>query len=239
MPAPIIEAHRGARAEAPENTLAAFQLALDLKVDSIELDVHPAADGTLVVIHDDTVDRTTNGTGAVAAMPLGDLRKLDAGLKFHDRFAGERIPTLDEVLARVAPTPTTLNIEIKQPPPGMKVAEGVVERLRRHGKADRYMVSSFDIDALLAVRRLAPEVALALIGEPPEVLASARELTLPWIHCNQPSLTAALLSQAHGSGILVGVWTVNDPVAVRHWATLGVNRIITDNPRAMLALGLF
>lgn len=238
MPAPIIEAHRGASAEAPENTLAAFQLALDLQADSIELDVHPVADGTLVVIHDDTVDRTTHGTGAVASMTFGDLRKLDAGVKFHARFAGERIPTLDEVFGLVAPTATALNIEIKHPPPGMKVAEGVVEQLRRYGKADQYLVSSFDIDALLTIRRLAPEVTLALIGESRAALASASQLNLPWIHCSHPSLNARLLSQAHGSGIRVGVWTVNDPVAVRHWTALGVNRIITDNPRAMLALGL-
>ena len=234
----IIEAHRGARAEAPENTLAAFQRALDLKAPSIELDIHPAADGTLMVIHDDTLDRTTDGTGPVAALVLRDLRKLDAGAKFQAGFAGERIPTLNEAMGRVAPTSTLLNIEIKRPPPGMRVAEGVVQLLRHYGKAERYVVSSFDADALLAVRRLAPEVKLALIGEAPAVLARARELRLPWIHCSHPSLTVELVRQAHADGIRVGVWTVNDTEQVRHWAANGVDRIITDNPRAMLALGL-
>jgi glycerophosphoryl diester phosphodiesterase len=234
----IIEAHRGARAEAPENTLAAFQRALDLKAHSIELDIHPAADGTLVVIHDDTLDRTTDGTGPVAALNLRDLRKLDAGAKIHADFAGERIPTLGEVMGRLAPTPTLLNIEIKRPPPGMRVAEGVVQLLRHYGQAERYVVSSFDADALLAVRRLAPEVKLALIGEAAAVLARARELHLPWIHCSHPSLTVELVRQAHADGIRVGVWTVNDTEQVRHWAANGVDRIITDNPRAMLALGL-
>ena len=234
----IIEAHRGARAEAPENTLAAFQRALDLKAPSIELDIHPAADGTLMVIHDDTLDRTTDGTGPVAALVLRDLRKLDAGAKFQAGFAGERIPTLNEAMGRVAPTSTLLNIEIKRPPPGMRVAEGVVQLLRHYGKAGRYVVSSFDADALLAVRRLAPEVQLALIGEAAEVLARARELRLPWIHCSHPSLTAELVRQAHEAGIHVGVWTVNDTQQARQWAACGVERIITDDPRAMLALGL-
>ena len=234
----IIEAHRGARAEAPENTLAAFQRALDLKAHSIELDIHPAADGTLVVIHDDTLDRTTDGTGPVAALNLRDLRKLDAGAKVHADFAGERIPTLGEVMGRLAPTPTLLNIEIKRPPPGMRVTEGVVQLLRHYGQAERYVVSSFDADALLAVRRLAPEVKLALIGEAAAVLARARELRLPWIHCSHPSLTVELVRQARADGIRVGVWTVNDTEQVRHWAANGVDRIITDNPRAMLALDL-
>ena len=234
----IIEAHRGARAEAPENTLAAFQRALDLKAHSIELDVHPAADGTLVVLHDDTLDRTTDGAGPVAALNLRDLRKLDAGAKFHADFAGERIPTLGEVMGRVAPTRTLLNIEIKRPPAGMRVAEGVVQLLRHYGKAERYVVSSFDLNALLSVRRLAPEVPLALIGGAADVLARARALRLPWIHCSHSSLTVELVRQAQADGIHVGVWTVNDPAQARHWAEHGVERIITDDPRAILALGL-
>ena len=234
----IIEAHRGARAEAPENTLAAFQRALDLQAHSIELDIHPAADGTLVVIHDDTLDRTTDGTGPVAALNLRDLRRLDAGAKVHADFAGERIPALGEVMGRVAPTPTLLNIEIKRPPPGMRVAEGVVQLLRHYGQADHYVVSSFDLNALLSVRRLAPEVKLALIGGAADVLARARALRLPWIHCSHSSLTVELVRQAQADGIHVGVWTVNDPAQARHWAALGVERIITYDPRAILALGL-
>lgn len=234
----IIEAHRGARIEAPENTLAAFQLALDLQVDSIELDVHPAADGTLVVIHDATVDRTTNGTGAVASLTWHELRRLDAGASFGAAFAGQRIPTLDETLTCVAPTSTSLNIEIKRSPPGLPVAANVARLLFHYGRMARDMVSSFDAEALDAVRRLAPEVALALIGAAPDVLARARELHIPWIHCSLPSLTPELVAQAVASRIHVGVWTVNDPEEARHWMRLGVERIITDDPRALLAAGL-
>ncbi len=109
----LIEAHRGDSASAPENTLAAFRRAVELGVPSVELDVHPARDGTLVVIHDDTVDRTTDGTGAVSDKTLDELRCLDAGSWFGSQFAGERIPTLAEVLELLAPSATGLNIEIK------------------------------------------------------------------------------------------------------------------------------
>ncbi|MGI6100135.1 MAG: glycerophosphodiester phosphodiesterase [Kiritimatiellia bacterium] len=234
----IIEAHRGARAEASENTLAAFQRALDLKADSIELDVHPAVDGTLMTIHDNTLDRTTDGTGPLTSLSMRELRKLDAGAKFHADFAGERIPTLGEAMGRIAPTNTLLNIEIKRPAPGSRAAEGVVQLLRHYGKAEKYVVSSFDHNALLAVRSLAPEVKLALIGNAADVLARARALHLPWIHCNHTTLTPEIVREAQAAGIHVGVWTVNDPEQVRYWAANGVERMITDDPRTMLALGL-
>ena len=108
---PVIEAHRGDSANAPENTLAAFQRALALGVAWIELDVHPAKDGTLMVLHDDTVDRTTNGSGAVRDLTPDQLRRLDAGSWFAPSFSGERIPGLPEVLELVAPTATGLNVE--------------------------------------------------------------------------------------------------------------------------------
>jgi glycerophosphoryl diester phosphodiesterase len=236
MASPIIEAHRGASAEASENTLAAFQRAIDLNADSIELDVHPAADGTLAVIHDATLDRTTDGVGEVGSFTFNTLRKLDAGAKFHADFAGQRIPTLAEVMGRLASSPTTLNIEIKSPPPGMKVAGQVVQLLRHFDRAARDVVSSFDLEALLAVRRLAPEVTLALIGETPVILAWALEHRFPWIHCSDSSLTAELVARAHAGGLRVGVWTVDDPGRFRLWAAQGVEKIITNNPREMLAL---
>src|SRR5690606_40107102 len=96
---PLRVAHRGARAEGPENTLAAIRLALEKGADGFELDVHRTRDGHLVVCHDETVDRTTDGTGAIGAMTLAELKRLDAGRWFDERFAGERIPTLDEVWA--------------------------------------------------------------------------------------------------------------------------------------------
>ncbi|MFC1454078.1 DUF4838 domain-containing protein [Verrucomicrobiota bacterium] len=117
----IIEAHRGDSSKAPENTMAAFQRALELNVPSIELDVHPAVDGTLMVIHDATVDRTTNGTGAVYDKSMEELLKLDAGIKFSPEFTGEKIPVLVDVLKLLAQSNIQLNIEIKTSPPGVNV----------------------------------------------------------------------------------------------------------------------
>lgn len=131
---PLIEAHRGDSSGAPENTLAAFERALGLAVPSIELDVHPARDGTLMVIHDGRVDRTTDGSGAVRDMSVSELLRLDAGAKFAPEFAGERIPQLLEVFELVVPTDTRLNVEIKSSPPGMDVPGAVAETMRRFGK---------------------------------------------------------------------------------------------------------
>ncbi|HEY8531638.1 MAG TPA: glycerophosphodiester phosphodiesterase family protein, partial [Limnochorda sp.] len=115
MSKPLILAHRGASAEAPENTLAAFRLALEQGADGFELDIHRTRDGHLVVCHDERVDRTTDGTGFIGSMTLAELKKLDAGRWFDARFAGERIPTLDEVWALVeeAGGIRLLNIEVK------------------------------------------------------------------------------------------------------------------------------
>jgi len=185
---PVVEAHRGDSSNAPENTMAAFERALELAVPSIELDIHPAKDGTLMVIHDDTVDRTTNGSGPVCDMPVDELLRLDAGTRFASHFAGEKLPLLVQVLDRVVPTDALLNIEIKSSPPGMDVPNSVAELLRRFGKGREYVVSSFDLPTLLQVRTIAPEIALALIGDGREILLQARHHHLPWIHGNRTTV---------------------------------------------------
>ena len=144
MTVPAIEAHRGNSAEAPENTLAAFGSAIRLGAPWIELDIHPSKDGVLVVIHDGTVNRTTGGRGEVGALTLEELRRLDAGSWFAPAFAGQRIPTLEEVFELAAPAGTRLNIEIKRAPGGLDVAPAVAALLRRYGAESRYVVSSFE-----------------------------------------------------------------------------------------------
>jgi glycerophosphoryl diester phosphodiesterase len=232
---PAIEAHRGDPANAPENTLAAFEAALRLGVPWIELDVHPAADGTLVVIHDDTIDRTTDGSGAVCDLTVDALRRLDAGSWFAPRFAGERIPQLVEVLELVAPAGTRLNVEIKTPPAGFRVAPAVVDLLRRFGKAREYVVSSFDLPALLQVQAIAPEIALALIGRGPEILEPARHHGLAWIHAHHATLDEGIVVRAHAAGLGVDVWTVDDPRMLATWTARGVDKLCTNRPAAMLA----
>lgn len=231
---PLIEAHRGDSANAPENTLAAFAHALALAVPSIELDVHPARDGTLMVIHDDTVDRTSDGSGRVCDMTVAELLRLDVGAKFGPAFIGERMPQLGEVLRRVAQTPARLNVEIKLSPAGMDVPQAVVRLLRQFGKQREYIVSSFDLSCLLQVRALDPAIPLALIGNGPEILTCAWQHGLPWINCNHGTVDKKLIGHAHRLGIRVGIWTVDDPETLRFWRRVGVDKICTNRPAQML-----
>src|SRR5882672_9051969 len=170
---PLRVAHRGASARAPENTLAAFAEAVRLGANAIELDVHLTADGVPVVIHDGTVDRTTNGRGDVGRMTLKDLRRLDAGAWFSSRFRGERIPTLEEAL-EWARGRCGLNLEIKGPSGRRRtgaagaggaaglpqVALAVARALRRTGFREPVIVSSFSPQALRAARAHMPHVRL-------------------------------------------------------------------------------
>ncbi len=231
----LIEAHRGDSANAPENTLAAFRRALALGVPWIELDVRLSRDGHLMVIHDDTVDRTTSGSGAVGKMTAEELQRLDAGAWFAPEFAKERLPRFAEVLELVAPTDTLLNVEIKVSAAGVELPRAVVELLGRFRKEAQYVVSSFDLEALLQVRALAPEISLALIGAGPEILPLAVGRGFPWIHAAYHSLAPELVAEAHANGIRVNVWTVDDPAHASACRMRGVDKICTNNPALMMA----
>ena len=220
-------AHRGASGGHPENTLLAFERALTQGADALEFDVRATADGVPVVIHDATVDRTTNGRGPVAAFSLADIRRLYAG-------AGELVPTLDEVLARFSQTP--LLIEIKEP----RATTAVVELIRRHGAESAVLLGSFHLAALRPARR----ARLATIASRLETGAAwgASRLWLPgWpgayrafsvperdgmVHVVDPRF----LRLAARLGKPVHVWTVNDPAdAARLWK-LGACGMVTDYP---------
>jgi glycerophosphoryl diester phosphodiesterase len=147
----VVAAHRGACRYAPENTVRAFEEAISRGARAIELDVHLTGDGELVVIHDALVDRTTDGRGAVASLTTGEVGGLDAGSWYSPDFAGERVPTLDQVL-RLTAGRARLNIELKSVPPG-PVAAKVVDAVTEHGAADRAVLMSFDLDSVLAAKR--------------------------------------------------------------------------------------
>jgi len=234
---PLIEAHRGDSGNAPENTLAAFARALNLGVPWIELDVHPAADGTLMVIHDDTVDRTTDGSGAVGDLTVDELSRLDAGVGFSTIYTGERIPRFLDVLELVAPTQTRINVEIKRPPKGMDVARGVVDCLCAFGKQHEYTVSSFDMQTLLDVRKIDPRITLAPIGKMPDILTKAERHGFPWVHGEQSTVTREAIARAHEQGIRVNVWTVDDPERLPFWMDAGVDKICTNQPAFLLDAG--
>lgn len=233
---PIVEAHRGDSTNAPENTMAAFRRAVELGVVSIELDVHPSKDGTLMVMHDARLDRTSCGSGAISDMTTAELDALDVGTWFSAEYAGEKMPRLEDVFRLLAPTSIKLNIEIKSPPPGRDVVETVVSMLRSHGKEREYIVSSFDLDVFLDMQRIAPEVTLALIGKSPDILPLAKKHSIPWIHGKYDILSAEWVEQVHAEGLLLNAWLVDDAARLKTCLSLGVDKVCTNRPETIQRL---
>ncbi len=231
---PLVFGHRGAKAYAPMNTLPAFELAARQGAHGVELDVHRSRDGHPVVIHDFTVDATTDGTGPVAALRLADLRTLNAGAWFGPQFAGVRVPTLDEVFEAVGRR-LLINVEIKAEGEETDGVEEVVAAcIRRHGMAERVVVSSFNVLTLRRFRRLMAEVPVGYLyarAEPAPLEASAFEAYHPHASLVFPELITA----ATGAGKVINAWTVNDPMQIATLARLGVHGIITDVPDVALA----
>lgn len=233
-------AHRGAKAVAPENTMPAFQLALDMGVDGIELDVQCSKDGALVVIHDFTVDRTTDRCGKVADLTLAELRELDAGSAFGPEFAGTRIPSLHDVLDLVGDR-CIVNIEIKTlaydgGDEADEVAQVIAER-RLHGQV---IVSSFNPMALIKLRNLDRNIPLGLLysNQLPGYLMQAwlGPLMDPdALHPHHRLVDMAYMARARELGKAVNTWTVNEVEEAQRLAALGVDAIISDVPDAILA----
>lgn len=234
----LVVAHRGASGHAPENTLASFDLAMQMGADAVECDVHLSRDGQLFVLHDFAVDRTTNGHGPVAQMSSADLKRLDAGSWRGAEFAGQRLPTLAEVLdlargrARVA-------IELKQGPvyyPGIEQA--LAAAVRYAGMAEDVLVISFDHFALRRLRELAPEVATGVLyaARPVDAIAMARAADAQILEPQWSMVTAEDVEQAHAAGLLVVPWAVNDPAQMSAILAMGIDGLATDYPDRLLAI---
>jgi glycerophosphoryl diester phosphodiesterase len=250
----LVIAHQGGDGLWPSNTRYAFERAVALGVDVLEMDVHASADGALVVIHDDTVDRTTDGRGAVVELTLAELQALDAGHdwsperrgeSFPYRGLGMAIPTLDELLAAFPDTPMV--IEIK--PDSEGVAEQLCDALRGRGRTDDTMVGSFHPRALVAFRRACPEVAtsaapdearnafvtsfayLGAVYTPP-----TEALQVPEYQGSLHVVTERFVRTAHAKNVDVQVWTVNELDDMERLIALGVDGIITDRPDRTLRL---
>jgi glycerophosphoryl diester phosphodiesterase len=220
-----IIAHRGASGHAPENTMAAFQLAMQQGADGIELDVMLSKDGRLVVIHDDTVDRTTNGTGLVKDMTLAQLQALDAG-------NGAQIPTLEEVLHTFGGR-FLINIELKNyATPFDALPRVVAELLNSNGFSRSVIVSTFNPFNLTRFRRLCPKVKVGLLTVP--------NIAGHWIwrlfkydafHPHYEDVDRDLVTTAKTRQEEVNVWTVDDPDEIRRLAGLNVDSLITNFPK--------
>ncbi len=235
---PIRFAHRGSRLLWPENTMVAFQGAVDLGYRYIETDVHVSRDGRVVVFHDHTLERLTDGVGRFHEHDWDGLRHLDTAFRFDSgagfplRGTGVTMPLLADV---VATFPDQLfNIDIKQP----GIAEQVAEEVRRLGIGDRVLIGSFYDRRIRAFRRAAPgvatsagpaEVAGALVRRP-RTGVGADAYQVPERGAGLRIVTRRFLERAHSAGKQVHVWTVNDPADMRRLIDLGVDGIITDRP---------
>ncbi len=240
---PIILAHRGDSAHAPENTLPAFSQAIQEGVDGIELDVKLTADGHVVVIHDSDVERTTDGKGRVAALTLDAVRKLDAGSWFDQKFSGTKIPLLDEAFETIG-RDKLINIELKNySTPFNGLALKVCELIKRHNNGSQIILSSFFAFNLNIAAKILPNVSRGLLAMRGTPGLWARSFGFMFgdfqaLHPHVSSVSRQQVARAHRVHRRVHVWTVNDPEEVIRLTDWGVDGIITDDPAAaLIALG--
>ncbi|HKF73442.1 MAG TPA: glycerophosphodiester phosphodiesterase [Stellaceae bacterium] len=232
---PRVIGHRGACGLAPENTVASFCKAAELGVRWVEFDVHLSADGVPVVIHDDTVNRTTSGRGRVASLTLAELRALDAGTWFQPRFHGERVPTLEEIVALLGKLGLGAVVEIK-PSPGAEAttAEATVRLLLKlwPDHLPPPMVSSFEVEALERAHDVAPGIARALLvgrvrdGWEQEI----DRLGCTALHADQDRLDATTVASVSHAGLPLFAYTVNDTARAADLFKWGVAAVFTDRP---------
>lgn len=236
----VCYAHRGARAYAPENTLLAFELAFDVGAEAIECDVQRSRDGQLVILHDGTVNRTTNGAGLVAQLSFEELRALDAGRAAR---LPQRIPTLDETLALVRRRGGSINLEIKgeSVEESVATAEAVEPALRGldEGFRARVLVSSFEHPAVRLLKERLPWLRVgALYGgrtwRRRDMLAPALDMGAEAIHPGAGLVTADLVRRAHDAGLGVNVWTANRWNTIRRLIEWGVDGIFSDYPERVV-----
>jgi glycerophosphoryl diester phosphodiesterase len=233
----LVIAHRGASGHAPENTLAAFKEAVALGATFIETDLQLTCDARFVAIHDDTVNRTTNGQGAVHDLTLAELRKLDAGSWFGSEFVGERIPTLDEILQFSKKNDVVFYLELK--PGGSWGGEhALIGALRESGEIARSVVISFDAGVLAAVRKVEPTLMTGLLydGQIDDPLEKAVEIGARQVAVRGDLVTPWMLGQARRRDLQVVCWTVNHPAHMRMLMTAGVDGIMSDYPDRLVAV---
>ena len=234
---PRIFAHRGASSLAPENTIAAFSKAMEVGARWFEFDVDAAGDGTLIVIHDDTLDRTTTGSGSYYQLGYSDIRRLDAGRWFSDTYRFERIPEAADALAFAHAQQMGVNLEIKPCSGGARLRERLIEALsvtlRGEKVPSRLIVSSFDHELLRAFHEACPTVTLGWLIEraSDEWREDASSLGVSAIHPGVVGLTREDVSGMREAGFDVNVWTVNDVEQARELASWGVTGIFTDRPQ--------
>ncbi len=236
LPRPVIFAHRGASAHAPENTLASFELALAQKADAIELDAKLTADGEVVVFHDITLDRTTNGTGRLDQKTAAELRSLDAGSFFAEKYRGEKIPLLSEVFETVDGK-CFINIELTNySTPQDRLVEKVCGLVKKHALQEQVIFSSFLQSNLKKAERLLPQVPRGLLALDGWKGAWARSFGFDFgnyaaLHPYVTDVNAAQIHRVHKLKRRIHVWTVNAEKDMAQLKSWDVDGIFTDDPK--------
>jgi glycerophosphoryl diester phosphodiesterase len=242
----LVGAHRGASADAPENTIAAFDLAIDQGAELIECDVHTTLDGRLVIHHDFDLLRTAGRSARIGDLTLAEIESLDVGAWNHERYVGERVPTLDLVLLRYG-TKVLLNLEIKvDSHPNAGIESGVAEAVVGACLIDRVVVSSFDLETILRLRRLYPQIRASLLYEDPlagslpggmapdeplgAMMALAALYGLAGVHLEHSLVSAGVMDRARRLGLGVLAWTVDEPSEMVRLAGLGIDAIVSNRP---------
>ena len=231
-------AHRGFSGQAPENTLVAIRQAIEVGADMVEIDVTVTADGHVILLHDETLDRTTNGQGLPTSMTLDEIRELDAGSWFAPEYAGEGIPTLIEALETVKDR-ILINVEIKSEAVEHGVVPKVAALIVEHEMLDQVVVSSFSPEALTQMKTVDPAVITATLfnkelhtdRDPLEII---QEVGSRGFNISGKRLTDAMVERCHKHGFPVAVYTVNEPNELLLLMEMGVDAVFTDHPDLMI-----
>lgn len=242
MNKPKIIAHRGANRYAPQNTIPAFEKALELRADGTETDVHSTKDGYIVICHNDTVDEMSNGTGAIGDFMLEDIRKLDFGSKFSKDFAGTPLPTLEEYLEcmQKGESLEIMNIEIKPSKyDRADIVKKTIDAVKAYGLFDKLLISSFDYKMLIEAKKYEPACRVAylhpiyaqmLTGWFFRPIRLAKKIGCYAMHPHHGFISKSYVEKAHKAGMKVNVWTVDEEKDVIAALEKGVDGIITDCP---------
>jgi glycerophosphoryl diester phosphodiesterase len=224
-----VTGHRGAAAIEPENTLRGIRYALSLELGRIEIDVHLSRDGELIVMHDATVDRTTNGTGKIAELTAAEIKLLDAG-------KGEPVPTFQEVISVFQESwaqggTSILQIELKGP----GTAAPIVDAIRRNGAEERCVVSSFDAGRVAEAKTLLPQITADFITSKlePDPVEIAQRISATAVHLRHDLATRELVQRFHDAGLRIIVWNIDEIERMKWAASLGVDGISSNNPQLL------
>ncbi len=233
MVKPVLYGHRGAAFEAPENTIPSFKTAKEIGVYGVEMDLHTTKDNELIVMHDETLDRTTEGKGFIHDYTLEQIRKLDAGIKFGQKWRGTKVPTLKEVFDSIG-TDIHYYLEIKQSykiyP---KIEEKILDLIDRYKLKNKVQIISFDFDSLERIRQLDKTIDLGVlfVSRVSWMIDISKKINANWV---QPSFNLIYkedVDLAHNNGFKVAAWTVDSELEIKRAASIGVDSITSNNPR--------